>query len=223
MLYEVGTNPALSAINIVDSWPGRPGEPTQTLNKVPSVYTYSGQDGTGWGCGIGHDAYQIRLSKLDLQPSGILDALQSLRRTLVEARHLRFNQQTILDHRFPYHLTKSPVNVIEDYLHRVARCVWEDIGRKGGLQTLGTCPMDFIITYPASWGQKAINLTFQAVTPPFERQFSDYHVEKRFRLATEPEACAQYTIRSVLENGSIDIKAVCFNGRALLYLLGSKK
>jgi hypothetical protein len=213
ILQQVDSEPRLGDINNINSWPSKPGEPNKTLNKVPSVYTYSGQEGTGWGCGIGHDAYQIRLSKLDLQPSGLVDALESLRRTFMEAGHLNFNQQTILNHQFPFHLTKSPVDVIEDYLHRVARCLWEDITRKGGRQALGTWPMDFIITHPAIWKQRAKNMTFQAVTTPFERQFHEYPVAKSFRLATEPEACAQYTIRSVIKDPEIgprvDLKAVC--------------
>jgi hypothetical protein len=191
-------------------WP-RSDRSEMIQGKVPSVYTYSGNSGTPWGYGIGHDAYQIRFSKLDLPEPKLADALMALERTLREAEHLNITDDMIQNHQLPRHLTKSPVDVITDYLTEVAKCVWSDIVEGSDEINLSVWPVDFVITHPAEWDQRAMNLTFQAVTKAFERKFHPSRVKLgSIRLATEPEACAQYTIRSSIGNGryAMDLNAV---------------
>jgi len=202
-------DPTLNAIRVVNNWPKNGGHVIE--GKVPSVYTYSGNSDTLWGYGIGHDSYRIRLSKLGLQTPKLEDALIALERTLNEAGYLSTTTEVLQNYQFPRHLTKSPVDVTTDYLTAVAEVVWDDIvNASGGTQiNLTTWPIDFVITYPAAWNQRAISRIFQAATTAFERKFQPGKVTLgSIRLATESEACAQYTIRSVHEGKQLALNAV---------------
>ena len=64
------------------------------------------------------------------------------------------------------------------------------------------------------WDDQAKNLTFRAVVDAFNRKFPQNMELGTIRMATEPEACALYTMRAVQEEeGVLRLRRVsCFPG-----------
>ncbi|KAJ2901809.1 hypothetical protein MKZ38_001347 [Zalerion maritima] len=190
-----GEVPSPDQFRVIDNWPGG------IQPKVPSTITYSQSKGHTWGFKIGGGAYVIRWTKLDLEPPGRLDALQSLRRALGEAGQLGFKNKDILggNTNLPRHLIKSPYNILVDYLKGIARCVRQDIVDQGREEDLDRFPIDFVITHPSIWDDRAKSLTFRAVNEAFEAAIPTDKRSTRpsyIRMVSEPDACAQYTVRT---------------------------
>ncbi|KAF7556188.1 hypothetical protein G7Z17_g1667 [Cylindrodendrum hubeiense] len=200
-----GATPTLADVNVVSNW----GPVIES--KVPSLYTYTANEGEIWGYDIGDNAYVIRWSKLELEAPSRLHALTTLKRTIAEARQLHFGTTNVLQSQIPRHLIKSASDVVTDYLVQVANAVRLDIENKKGPRTLSEFPIDVVITHPAEWDHRAQNLTFRAVNQAFQYVFPEASEEGVTRLATEPEACAQFTMRSGQDKGIARLKkGECF-------------
>ncbi|KAF6797596.1 Chaperone protein DnaK [Colletotrichum sojae] len=202
-----GETPTLDKIQAVQNWQ------SDIKPKVPSQFTYTRCKGPNWGFGIGPEALVIRWTKLELPPLSRVDALRNLRDTLVNAESLRINRATnMMENEVPRHLIKSSEQIMADYLTKVATYVRKDIEKTKDPQTLGEYPIDLIITHPAVWPDQAKNITFRAANKAFGDVFSEMadnpgHV----RLTTEPEACAQYTMRNAQNEGIARLrKGDCF-------------
>ncbi|KAH8879091.1 hypothetical protein GQ53DRAFT_612588, partial [Thozetella sp. PMI_491] len=182
----------LQDIQVVTSWPAR-NDP-----KVPSLFTYAANDtGRRWGFNIGDDAYVIRLTKMKLgRPNKRLLAVENLAETADEARFLPF-EQDYASSQLPRHLTRTPGDVVADYLQEVAVVVRDDMENIIDPHILRTMqfPIDLIVTIPAIWDYRAKNLTFRAVQNAFRLALPEMSLRPGLvRMATEPEACAQYTM-----------------------------
>ncbi|KAI1373089.1 hypothetical protein F4677DRAFT_430205 [Hypoxylon crocopeplum] len=205
-ILTVGETPRLSDIKVVRNWPNGIDP------KVPSLYTYSANSGDQWGYGIGDNAYVIRWTKLELEQPSLVEALRSLRLTLLEANHLGFTEENVLRNQIPRHVIKTPSDVMTDYLTEVALCVRRDIEAEKDPVTLTQFPIDFVITHPAVWDSRARNLTFRAALDAFGHAFPEIgSIPGTVRLVTESEACAQYTMRFALDEGVRSLtKGECF-------------
>ncbi|KAK2779585.1 hypothetical protein CKAH01_02933 [Colletotrichum kahawae] len=192
-----GRDPKQERIELVDNWQGA------VQAKVPSKYTYTACNGTKWGYGMGPEALVLKLTKLKLEPPSLRDALQELKTSLVDAHRLGMNEinnrNTVdVGDDFPHYLTKSPEQIITDYLTNVAKYVRGDIRAKKDPNTLSEFPIDLVITHPAIWHDRAKNITFRAVNKAFRAEFREMELNPgNIRLVTEPEACAQYTMSNV--------------------------
>ena len=80
----------------------------------------------------------------------------------------------------------------------VADCVQKAIIFDKSESLLAEYPVDLVITHPAQWPLVAINRTMRAITDAFVYTFSDTTF-RHVMLATEPEACAQMTMRDAVE------------------------
>ncbi|KAK4447447.1 hypothetical protein QBC34DRAFT_303234 [Podospora aff. communis PSN243] len=185
-----GPNSKFSDIRIVRNWAGGVGA------KVPSVLTYSATSGQKWGYDIGSSAYVIRWTKLRLEVPTRLDALKSMKHTLQEADMLNFGpgkpQSDI-----PRHLIRTSADIVDDYLREVLHQVRVDMENVRDRTQLEQFPMDLVITHPAVWDDRGKNLIFRAVMSGFRAAFHDIKVRSGYlRLASEPEACAQYTVQA---------------------------
>ena len=85
-------------------------------------------------------------------------------------------------------------------MSEVADCVLQSIKTERDETTLDLYPIDLVVTHPARWPETAVNLTVRAVTEAFTVAFSGVRggAGAHFRhvsLATEPEACAQTTMK----------------------------
>ena len=164
--------------------------------KVPSVLTYSSSSGQKWGYDIGDSAYVIRWNKLKLEVPTRVDALKAMKATLQEADMLNFGpgkpQSDI-----PRHLIRTSADIANDYLREVFHQVRLDIENVRDTRQLEQFPVDVVMTHPAKWDDRGKNLTFRAVTSAFRAAFQNIQVRPGyFRLASEPEACAQYTVQA---------------------------
>ncbi|KAF9875535.1 hypothetical protein CkaCkLH20_06916 [Colletotrichum karsti] len=205
-----GADPMLEKIEVVDSWEGA------VQAKVPSKFTYTECPGRKWGYGISPEAFVIQLTKLELEPPNLLDALRVLRDTLDNASNsnsLQINsRKNVVDSEVPQNLTNSPEQIMTDYLKEVAKYVRSDIEAKRIADNLAEWPIDLVITHPAIWHSRAKNITFRAVNNAFRYEFHEMATNHGcVRLATEPEACAQYTMHNVRKQGLSSLrKGDCF-------------
>ena len=118
--------------------------------KIPSTITYSPNEGSQWGTGIGQGAYVLRWTKLQLEPPSRLEALKRLKHTLEEARLLAFDASTSPDSvPIPHHLVCTTEHIVTDYLTYVAEAVYKDIGEKKDALTRDEFVIDLMITHPS--------------------------------------------------------------------------
>ncbi|KAI1737444.1 hypothetical protein F4680DRAFT_214502 [Xylaria scruposa] len=186
-----GKKPSLDDINVVTNWP--PGEQQY---KVPSELTYTGNQGEQWGYGIGEDAYVISWTKMNLETPSKLQAIETLQQSLESAKQLVFDSRRASQNRVPHHLTRTPIDILTDYLTKVAAVVCRDIKDKRDEEVLKKFPIDLVITHPAIWDARARNATFRAARKAFMKELMTESPPGQIRLATEPEACAQYIMNS---------------------------
>lgn len=192
------------------NWLGA-GRGQEIQGKVPSVYTYSATSGNTYGYGVGDSQYVIRWMKLQLRPPSRYDALRMLAQNLKEAPLLVDMGHRHGEHRrLPKHLIKAPVEVVQDFMSEVADRVLKAILNERDPTTLSEYPIDLVVTHPAQWPETAINLTLKAVTGAFADAFSGEHATFRHVfLATEPEACAQITMKDAVEDRTSNLRPVC--------------
>ncbi|KAK3986465.1 hypothetical protein QBC44DRAFT_297102 [Cladorrhinum sp. PSN332] len=197
ILTNPPNRPTVGDITIVQKWTQDHG--TENQYKVPSEYTYSANPGERWGFNIAHTAYILKWTKLQLEVPSRLAALRSMKRSLQEAEKLEiYPEQQTREIDIPDHITKTASEIVTDYLQEVMIQVRKDIEWvfRNDRKPLEQFPIDLIITHPAKWDQRGRNLTFRAVNHAFNSAFKGINILKgRIRLATEPEACAQYTLQ----------------------------
>ena len=138
-----GSKPTLNNVNLVVE--------RETRNpKMPLMITYSPNEGSQWGTGIGQKAYVLRWTKLQLEPPSRLEALKRLKHTLQEARLLAFDVSASPDTvPIPHHLVCTAEHIVTDYLTHVAEAVYKDIREKKDTLTLDEFPIDLMITHPS--------------------------------------------------------------------------
>ena len=195
-------SPNLENIKIVRHWGRDIGV------KVPSVFTYSSSAGNQkWGYNVGNSAYVIRWTKLNLEvPKERLVALKSLRYSLDDAKMLNFDRNK-RQTEIPRHLIRTSGDIVTDYLKEVIDRVRASIENSADTRRLEQFPIDIVITHPAVWDERAKNLTFRAVMQAFQAVFQDLVIKPGFiRLATEPEACAQYTLQAARAAGMVETR-----------------
>jgi hypothetical protein len=186
----------LNDIKVIGTWP-----PNVNAPKVPSLFTYSANAGLRWGFGIADEAYVIRWTKMKLEEPTRLDALDALYQILDEERLLRPRGPSRQLVNVPLHLIQTSQDVLTDYLTETARWVRRQI-EKDDREIFADFPIDLIITHPAEWPLKSRSTTFKAVTQAFEGIFPELKNGRgTIRMATEPEACAQFTMRTTLGQG----------------------
>ncbi|KAM7182876.1 hypothetical protein V8F20_012817 [Naviculisporaceae sp. PSN 640] len=200
--------PTLRDVRVVRGWPGRMSP------KVPSEITYGASrsdDHERWGFDLKDRAYVLSWTKMELEPPTREMAMMLLHKTLEEARLLGSINNALVDF-IPLHLVRTAEEIVCDYLTEVAIKVREEILADRELDKLKEFPIDLMITHPATWHPKARNSSFRAAHGAFKRVFTEMEDKPgKLMMATEPEACAQYTMRIAQEQGmSRFIKGECF-------------
>ncbi|KAH6886895.1 hypothetical protein B0T10DRAFT_490464 [Thelonectria olida] len=187
-----------SEVRIIDNWQGEISE------KVQSQFTFSPAI-PRWG-NIKHADYVIRLSKLKFQPSKRLAALKELREATQDIRQVEARSRSDAHVQYPLHLAKSAPEIVMTYLTEVARNARRQIelDHTDNPRRLEEYPIDLVITHPAEWTYGACNQIFRAVNDAFTLAFYDYldfESMGNIRLVSEPEACAQWTMKGAREEG----------------------
>ncbi|KAK0617593.1 hypothetical protein B0T14DRAFT_569083 [Immersiella caudata] len=196
------TPPSSDQGYVVDRWEGT------TDKKVPSEITYDERATKKWGAELSDQPGVIRETKLTLPKPSLTDALDHLAFMLSSASKLNRAEPV------PLHLLKSSEAIITDYLGELAAVVRTDVRHRRGLVEIETVPIELIITHPGQWDDRARNITFRAAVEGFRRAFSEHSPEQwTYRLVTEPEACARYTIKEcfiVVDGGGGTVDVVSY-------------
>lgn len=192
-------------IDIIKSWPG---SNQITSDKVPTEFTYDfrgaqeepseNADRTissvidrlndhyqtqkplkdlRWGFQIKGNASRVRCIKLFLDRNQSLPGFVS-------------SDQTVED------LKKHGRNIVDaaaDYLAKVNQHSIKTLQQRYGQAFIGSTRIDYILTVPAMWSERAKNATIVAARRAGMLQ--------NVRLISEPEAAAVYTLKQVKSNG----------------------
>jgi hypothetical protein len=140
-------------ITVFERWPGNideRGMAEAIHRKVPSKISYSetlnGQKQWGYSMDIGSTI--LEWTKLELMPHSPAKQLEVLRELLDGLNLLKgFQQHDELENEVPKHFIKNAVDVIQDYLYRVAT-EWHGHMRAEGRGTLHELDLDIVITHP---------------------------------------------------------------------------
>jgi hypothetical protein len=117
-------------------------------HKVPSVYSYSRPKHREeqWGSDISEDAITMVNVKLDLQPQDSkLDELESALAILRGTDDLSFQNLKKIGLN-PAYPTKTPTEIIADYLTKICECARKTIEPED--LTVTKTPLDLIVTVP---------------------------------------------------------------------------
>ncbi|KAF2737635.1 actin-like ATPase domain-containing protein [Polyplosphaeria fusca] len=179
-------------VKVFKKWPkGR------TESKVPSAisYAWSPKGCVQWGPDIDEDSRVFQWTKMELlkrSPVKELKTLKDLVKDLSLIKEINGGSPMGGSKGLPEHLTKSPEDVITDYLMKVSREFYNNQRSAAGRHTLEHVPLDLVITHPVNWPYDALNKTFRAVMSAFPRRW--YGALRDVYLMTEPEACSAHTV-----------------------------
>lgn len=153
---------------------------TVTSQKVPTLCSYDGKH-TKWG-------YQT--DKL-IHPGKEQRLIQGVKLLLDESQKFRYtpaskSQEVIKD------LNKTPMEVAGDYLGKLVAHAQDVLTRRFST-ALQTMDLEYILTVPAVWSDKAKDLTMQAAHRAGISPAS-------LGLLSEPEAAAVCAIRTIQPN-----------------------
>jgi len=89
------------------------------------------------------------------------------------------------------------VDVVTDYLTRVREHIFKELSEQYGPKVFRSLYKDIVVTCPAVWGERAKDLTLEAVN----RAMFQQRGRGNLLLVTEPEAAAVYTLNE-MQNGA---------------------
>jgi len=166
-------------IRVVNDYPARHTK-IGTKEKVPSEIAYM-PDGVEWGSLIPTNVARLMWTKLQLElvaPTG--DAAKIIEEGALTAQ--------VLD--------KQPVDIIADFLTKVKEHTIKHLHEVYRQEVWSKLPITLVVTVPAVWSDAAKDSTLGAVRlAGFDT--SSFPQLKRTVLATEPEAAAIYTIKTM--------------------------
>ncbi|KAJ6115348.1 hypothetical protein N7486_001126 [Penicillium sp. IBT 16267x] len=167
-------------VEVIQEWPGKGNSTSQ---KVPTLISYH-NDRIQWGYQVDEMNTAVRGVKLlldDSQPIRYVPAAESER--LIQA------------------LKKKPVDVAGDYMKVIVSHIKFILDRRGMGDLLETLDIQYILTIPGVWSDKAKDLTMQAACLAGIPR-------NNLTLLSEPEAAAVYAIRTIQPNTMM--KGDCF-------------
>jgi hypothetical protein len=166
-------------IKVINNWPSRHTK-IGTKEKVPSEIAYS-LEGTQWGSLIPPNVPRHMWTKLQL------DRPQEGEATEVLGGEQKPSAQS---------LDKQPVDIIADFLRHVKDHLVNTLDEEYRREIWSTLPINLVITVPAVWSDAAKDRTLQAVRQAGFNSMCLPSLDSTV-LATEPEAAAIYTIKTL--------------------------
>ncbi|KAJ5633351.1 hypothetical protein N7490_009690 [Penicillium lividum] len=167
-------------LEVIQEWPGKGNSTSQ---KAPTIISYE-NDEIRWGYEVNDMKAAIRGVKL------LLDSSQVVR--WVPAAE---SERLISD------LRKEPVNIAGDYMRKMVSHIADVLDRRGMGDLLNTLDVQYVLTTPGVWSDKAKDLTMHAAHLAGIRN-------SQLTLLSEPEAAAVYSIRAIQPNSMA--KGDCF-------------
>lgn len=113
----------------------------------------------------------------------------------------------------------NAVDVIQEFLSRVREQTQEAMVRKYGNEFVQKCPTEWVLTIPAIWSDAARQRMVDAAT---KAGFGTHRED--FRLVSEPEAAAAYTLKEIQPNNLNvdDTFVICDAGGGTVDLISYK-
>ncbi|KAK6353138.1 hypothetical protein TWF696_005128 [Orbilia brochopaga] len=189
-------SPKVESIQVINSWPGK-GNVNE--DKTPSQVAYgSGLEfpkGFRWGSDIPQDKRIARYVWTKL----LLNSPSTANNGANMSADPTFANKPTLKPPSGYMVLppgKEAVDVVADYLSGVYEHIFDRLYKHHPKEYIEVTPIEFILTVPAIWSDKARNLTKDAA----KRAGFGSRKDDRIRLVSEPEAAAIYTIRSTFES-----------------------
>ncbi|KAI9367138.1 actin-like ATPase domain-containing protein [Aspergillus egyptiacus] len=179
-------------IEVLTSWPGAGN---RTSVKVPSTISYT-SGSLNWGYQIGPLTEACRGIKLLFDEDPETEYSPSVASKPLLTKY-----------------GKDVVQVAADYMRQLVRQVGEVILRRLGV-ALEKCSLQFVLTVPAVWSDKAKDATLRAAVQAGI-------CERSLSLVAEPEAAALYVMRGVREDflAVNDVFIVCDAGGGTVDLI----
>ncbi|EWC46244.1 hypothetical protein DRE_04415 [Drechslerella stenobrocha 248] len=180
-------------VKVIRRWPGKE---RRDEVKCPSEIAYSGGNYT-WGYKIPPGQPRLAWAKLDLDEDNFYenqDEYVDVEDPLAEpstagdgfpmAEGMRHNP-----------MNKSPVDVVADYLTALYDVIMSNLRRAQGENFINKTAIDWIMTVPAVWSEKAQALTKEAAS----RAGIGQREKDRLFIISEPEAAAVYAISELYQ------------------------
>lgn len=99
---------------------------------------------------------------------------------------------------------KEAVDVVADYLSGLYKHTLARLALNYGKEFVDVTPIEFVLTVPAIWSDKARSLTKEAAT----RAGFGSRQDDKMRMVSEPEAAAIYTIKSTFDESKGTIQSL---------------
>ncbi|KAK6529165.1 hypothetical protein TWF694_004377 [Orbilia ellipsospora] len=184
-------------IKVIRRWPGKE---RRDEVKCPSDIAYSA--GTyRWGYLIPPGAPRLAWAKLDLDEDNFYEN-QGENEDYVDVDDPFAETPANPDDEFPMAegmrfnpLNKSPVDVVADYLTALYDVIMSNLRRAQGENFINKTAIDWVMTVPAVWSEKAQALTKEAAS----RAGIGQREKDRLFLLSEPEAAAVYAISELYQ------------------------
>lgn len=104
---------------------------------------------------------------------------------------------------------KKPVDIVADYLTALRAYTVQTLERRLGREVMGRTKVEYVLTVPAVWSDKARQMTMEAAMraglglgggAAAEGEEQEEEGAGLLRLITEPEGAAEYALRSIQPN-----------------------
>ncbi|KAI8665736.1 hypothetical protein NCS56_01010700 [Fusarium sp. Ph1] len=198
MQQKTLSEPDFNDLEVFTGWSGGSGNP-----KIPSEISYS--KATNRSRQPGKDAERHKLvlhwTKLELEtrrPATELEALLEAVQGLSLVKRLREVADADINHEAPTHLTKSPSDIVKDFLLKIARQYYLHMKGQSSALIGGQIPLDVALTHPAEWGYEPLNKLYRAAMGAFHKQM--FPTLRHVYFVPEPEACALFTVQQLIRN-----------------------
>lgn len=95
---------------------------------------------------------------------------------------------------------KTPVSIVTDYLRALRAYTLLTLERRLGAEVVERTPVEYVLTVPAVWSDKARATTLEAAVDAGLGGKEEDGEHGGLRLITEPEGAAEYALRSLQPN-----------------------
>lgn len=147
--------------------------------------------------------------KLELEPQERIEELRSIISLLDGVDNLDSSKLAEAFRGIPQYPPKNAVEIVASFLTNIREYAIEQLDHDSARNkdVRATVPIDLVITVPAGWSNAGKSRIFQAVT---HAGFTDRYFPTLDKIAmvSEPEAAAEYTLRSVHQDPSFEVHRV---------------
>ena len=164
---------------MITTWPGKDGM-LENSEKVPTRIAYDAN--TSWGFIVDAEAEHYQEFKLGLEKTSL-------------QHHATLADEFPAPNSLPY-ILRSPTQLSSDFLTKLREWLEVDVDKSMGEGTFAATKVEYVITVPAIWSEKAKNLTRLCA--------QQAGMGDRVKMISEPEAAMVHAM-SKLPGGQIEL------------------